>query len=218
MRGLSQGQSPARDSFISLRGHYWERETVVHDFHHLSNQQPIREKILGARRKLVIVISHLSPTRHRDAEMYFLGCAKGASKIKGQFVYFGSHLESWDGCRVYGYAPALLPAYFSGVYFISGQKWHSFAFFWTSVGMHPWAILGTFLRSVTWCKASCTSYQRFPVCLLIWYRWGREWLMRNKFYEKNLGQWSSTESGQFSICIRKWEQAASMVIGAWPML
>lgn len=80
------------------------------------------KKILEAQRKLVIVISHLSPTRHRDAEMHLLGCARESRQNK-LFVYFGSLLQLWDGCQVYGYAPALLPAYFFGVYFISGQKW-----------------------------------------------------------------------------------------------
>lgn len=84
MQGLSQGRSPARDSFISLGGHYWKRVTVVRDFHHLSNQLPIRAKILGAQRKLVIVISHLSPTRHGSTERYFRGCSMRAGKIRGR--------------------------------------------------------------------------------------------------------------------------------------
>lgn len=84
--------------------------TVVRDFHHLSNQLPIRAEILGAQRKLVMVISHLGPTRHRGAERYFLGCSMRTGKIRGSLVCFGGQLELRDGCQVYGYAPALLPA------------------------------------------------------------------------------------------------------------
>lgn len=93
MRGLSQGQNPARDSFISRGGHYWKRVTVVRDFHHLSNQLPIRAEILGAQRKLVIVISHLGPTRHRGAEGHFSGMFYESRQNKGPFVCSGGQLE-----------------------------------------------------------------------------------------------------------------------------
>lgn len=52
------------------------------------------------------------------SEMFY-----GSRQNEGLFVCLGDQLELWNGCQVYSYAPALLPAYFSGVCFISGQKW-----------------------------------------------------------------------------------------------
>lgn len=95
-----RAESPAWDSFISRRGHYWKREIVVHDFHHLSNQWPIHAKILEGQRKLVIVISHLSQTRHRGAKRDFLGGSMRASKIKDHLCTFGGHLQLGDRCLV----------------------------------------------------------------------------------------------------------------------
>lgn len=88
-----RAESPAWDSFISLREHYWKREIVVHDVHHLSNQWPIQAKILEGQRKLVIVISHLSQTRHRGAKRDFLGGSMRTSKIKDHLCAFGGHLQ-----------------------------------------------------------------------------------------------------------------------------
>lgn len=157
MWGLSRGRSPAQDSFISLGGHYWKRVTVVHDFHHLFNQLPIWAEILGAQRKLVIVISHLSPTRHRGAERYFLGCCMRAGKIRGCLWALVASSSYKTGARFMDtlqrfFQPTSLE--FISLVDKSGRE-AQLRILW----LHPWATLGTFLRSVTWCRVSYVSYQ-----------------------------------------------------------
>lgn len=147
MRGLSQGQSPARDSFISWGGHYWKRVTVVCDFHHLSNQLPIRAEILGAQRKLVIVISHLGPTRHRGAEgHFFLGCSMRAGRIRGRLCALVASSSCETGARFM----VTLQRFFqpTSLVFISlvdkSGREAQLRILWS----HQRATLGTFSRSV----------------------------------------------------------------------
>lgn len=138
-----------QDSFISLGGHYWKRVTVVRDFHHLSNQPPIRAEILGAQRKLVIVISHLSTRRCWER---FSGMFYESRENKGPFVCFGGQLELWDGCQVM----VPLQCFFQPTSLVftllvdkSGRE-AQLCNLWS----HPWATLWTFSRSVPWCRAS----------------------------------------------------------------